>query len=568
MDITGTTYPGSGATADMSSRLSYALRAALCLKLGLLLVLAFNSQFVMDEFWQFGQSKYLGNGFFDTIWPAKAVGYAVFYTPSHWLGWDAPSAILFGRMQTALLACGTLALLFAIARALGQDRMRALLVVLLVLSFSTFVERVFRTRSEPLALFFATAALYWVLSRDPGRLGAVLVAGILSGLSFLATQKGVYFNLALGLGLTVVAFSRQGIAAALVQGVALVAGWLLPVAVYCFAFGGWDALAVFASLFKGPLEVATNGHSFYSGLDKFYLQTFGRNLLPYLLGFAGLAISAYRWRSLLPAQRIAMIFTLVMVMLIARHNQPWPYVFIMVIPFLSLWGPSTLDFLSNEHPWTKRIIYLWVIAILLSFVRNVAYLENGNRAAIETMRQAESRLAPEETYFDGIGMLSNFGESQRRWLDARQIHIARSEGERSDVMRKMRVTPPHLIIDSYRLRRMDDLLRPFLQGSYVRIAPNILVPGARLQNARSVTFNVPLEQEFALFDKSGQPAQVTLVVNGKTVNGPIVLEPGPTRLWLDENVDRPLFLLPAHRSYSTLDPEPAPVPMFDGHYSF
>lgn len=522
----------------------------------------------MDEFWQFGQSKYLGDGFFDTIWPAKAVGYAVFYKPAHWLGWDAPSSLLLGRLQTALLAFGTLGLLFAIARALGQTRLQALLVILLVLSFSTFIERIFRTRSEPLALFFATAALYWVVSRDTERTKTILIAGCLSGLSFLATQKAVYFNVSLGLGLGVVALSRGGLIAALHQGAILIAGWGIPVLVYCSVFGGWEAHTIFASLFKGPVEVATNGHSYYAGLETFYVQTVGRNLIPYLLGAFGLAISAYKWRALTSAQKIALIFTSVMIVLIARHNQPWPYVFIMVIPFLTLWTPATLDIMKGHKTGTKLIYMLWAVAILVSFIRNVSYIENDNRAGLEIMRQAESLLDPGETYFDGIGMLSNFRESQRRWLDARQVHIANSDGERSDVMKKLRAAPPHLIIDSYRTQNLSDLLRPFLEHSYVRISPNIQVPGARISNAREVTFNVPLEQEFGLFDKTGKPVQTTLLVEGRPVRVPFLLKPGPIRLRVDEGADWPLFLLPSHKTYSNLHLEMVPVPIFEGVYTF
>ncbi|WP_085801888.1 DUF7055 domain-containing protein [Roseovarius aestuarii] len=522
----------------------------------------------MDEFWQFGQSKYLGDGFFDTIWPAKAVGYAVFYKPAHWLGWDAPSSLLLGRLQTALLAFGTLGLLFAIARALGQTRLQALLVIVLVLSFSTFIERIFRTRSEPLALFFATAALYWVVSRDTERRKTILIAGCLSGLSFLATQKAVYFNFSLGLGLGVAALSRGGLIAALHQGAILIAGWGIPVLVYCFVFGGWEAHTIFASLFKGPVEVATNGHSYYAGLETFYVQTVGRNLIPYLLAAFGLAISAYKWRTLIPAQKIALISTSVMIVLIARHNQPWPYVFIMVIPFLTLWAPATLDIMKGHKTGTKLIYMLWAVAILVSFIRNVSYIENDNRAGLEIMRQAESLLDPGETYFDGIGMLSNFRESQRRWLDARQVHIANSDGERSDVMTKLRAAPPHLIIDSYRTQNLSDLLRPLLEHSYVRISPNIQVPGARISNAREVTFNVPLEQEFGLFDKTGKPVQTTLLVEGRPVRVPFLLKPGPIRLRLDEGADWPLFLLPGHKTYSNLHLEMVPVPIFEGVYTF
>ncbi|TGT34736.1 hypothetical protein, partial [Mesorhizobium sp. M8A.F.Ca.ET.167.01.1.1] len=87
------------------------------------------------------------------------------------------------------------------------------------------MERVFRTIAEPLALFFAVAALLAVLrARELG--GRQLVAaGILSGLSFLATQKSVYFNVALGLGLVADAALARRYAAGVARGAWLVLGW-------------------------------------------------------------------------------------------------------------------------------------------------------------------------------------------------------------------------------------------------------------------------------------------------------------------------------------------------------
>ncbi|TIN81715.1 MAG: hypothetical protein E5X94_04890, partial [Mesorhizobium sp.] len=124
------------------------------LKIALLFALAWNCRFVMDEFGQLGYAKHLFNGLFATVQPSKAVGSAAFYKLAHLIGWDATSILLVGRMQTALLACATIALVYACARALGEDRVRALAIVLVLLCFSNFMERIFRTIAEPLAVFF------------------------------------------------------------------------------------------------------------------------------------------------------------------------------------------------------------------------------------------------------------------------------------------------------------------------------------------------------------------------------------------------------------------------------
>lgn len=541
---------------------------SLYIKLSLLLILALNTQFVMDEFWLFGLSKYLGNGIYDTIWPSKPLGSTVFYKLAYWLGWDAVSTILVGRLQTVFLAFGTLALLFAIARSLGQNWLQAMLVVLLALSFSTFIERVFRIRADPLALFFATAALYWIVSRDTQHLKTVLIAGCLSGLSFLATQKAVYFNVSLGLGLIIEALSRREIRVALSRGAVLVTGWAIPVILYCVVFGGWDPLAIFVSFFRGSVEKVTSGHGIYTGKHTFYMQTVGRNVLPYLLCSCGLLISLFKWRALMPAQKITMVFTLVMIACMGVYYPPWPYVFILLIPFLSLWAPTTLDVSRKHKRWSIWVNMIWAVAIILSFVRNVYYIQNDNRAALEIIRYSEKLLDPDETYFDGIGMLPNFKAYPRGSLDKKAIHIANSKGELSGVMEKLRAAPPYLIIDSYRTKNIGDLLQPFLERSYIRIAPNIRVPGIFLSDTREVRFNVPLRQEFGVFDKTGKPVQMNLLVEGEPFQTPVLLKPGSIDIGLEAGANRPLFLLPANKAYSAIQPESTPIQIFKGVYTY
>ena len=197
----------------------------------------------------------------------------------------------------------------------------------------------------------------------------------------------------------------------------------------------------------------------------------------------------------------------------------------------------------------------------------MAYLENDNQATIDTIRQVETFLKPGETYFDGIGMLSNFRESQRRWLDRRQIHIAQSKGELSDVIQKLRKAPPNLVLESYRTRDLSETLRPFLAGSYIRVAPNILLPGIRIEELDGVVFNVPIASEFAVFDGSGSPVQAAVMLEGQSVHGNLALKPGPVHLKLKSGTETPLFVLPANKTYSALDPEPQPKYFFIGAYS-
>jgi hypothetical protein len=540
---------------------------AILAKVTLLFVLALNTRFVMDEFWHFGQAKYLGNGLFDTIWPGKAVGYALFYKLAHVVGWDATSMLLAGRLQTALLGCATLFIVYALARAIGEDRLRSLLIVLLLLCFSTFIERIFRLRSEPLALFFGAAALLTMVRGEPDAWRRLLTAGVLSGLAFLSTQKSVYFNVSLGLALLTDAVAARHYLGGIRRGSLLVAGWSIPVLLYCIVFGSGNPMSVVMNLVTGPLEVATVGHTYYSNLHHFVYQTLLRNAPLYLSCALGVAIALRGFRSLPAPRRIALVFTVVIATLIFAHNQPWPYVFIMAIPFLALWGLGGYDVLSPRLSKGGRAGLL-VLIVAVSLWRSFIYLEHDNREQLAVVATADGLLAEDDTYFDGSGMLPNHEDSPYIWLDAPGVRLARTEGTDSELYQGLTDAPPNLVIRSYRTEALRSVLEPFLESRYLAIAPNIMLPGRTLPLGRAVTFDAPIAGAYGIYDEMGAPIAGRIQVDGVWRDLPVRLS-ARTHTLLAEGGDRPLVILPAGLSLGPLAPEMmTPAPLFAGVYSF
>lgn len=509
-----------------------AIAVLIACKLALLFGLAWNTRFVMDEFQQLGWAKHFGHGLFDTVWPAKAVGYAVFYKLAHAIGWDATSILLAGRLQTALLACATLAIVYACARALGEDKARALLIVLLLLSFSNIMERIFRTRAEPLALFFAACALLVILRGNADKARTILAAGLLSGLSFLTTQKGVYFNLALGIALAADAGLGGRYRAALERGWWLVVGWLAPVALYCFVFGGFDPVPVAKSLAFGPVEVAMQGAAPYSGLRNFVLQTLSRNALLYALCFAGMVLALLQVRSLDQRKRIALIFTVVITALIFVHDQPWPYVFIMALPFMALWSLGLFDRVAGNGRVLAGVWILAGTALAASFARNVVYFEVDNREQLDLVARAESLVAPADTYFDGVAMLPNRREPSPLWLDRSTILATRGQGANSEAHGIFARSAPKVILWSYRMDGIAPVVGPLIENSYVKIAPNIRLAGRQLTIGKWTAFEVPIAGTYALYGHTGQPVSGLVEVDGRLLSGPFTLARGRSEISL------------------------------------
>ncbi|TGQ17467.1 MULTISPECIES: hypothetical protein [unclassified Mesorhizobium] len=515
---------------------------AVAIKIVILFVFAYKCRFVMDEFVQLGWAKYFSHGLFDTIWHPKAVGYAVFFGIAHLIGWDATSILLAGRIQTALLACATVATVYACARALGEDRNRALIIVLLLLCFSNFMERIFRTIAEPLAVFFAVAALLVVLRVRELRGWQLVAAGMLSGLSFLATQKSLYFNLALGLGLVVDAALMRRYAAGIVRGAWLVLGWTIPIIAYCFIFGGTHPVPVAMNLLLGPVEIATRGGGDYGGLRRYVLQTFARNYVLYVFCFAGMALSLTRIMRLGERRRIALVFSIVVTAQVFAHDQPWPYVFIMALPFMSLWSLTLLDGIAARARYVRVAQIALVTAMGISFVANLLYLRFDNAAQLDLVTRAESLLAPDERYFDGVGMLPNRMEPTTLWLDKHYVLATLREGKNSEAYNVLSKSPPKLILWSYRMNYIYPVVAPLILNSYVRVAPNLRIAGFRLQPGERKIFEVPIAGNYALYSADGTPLQGEVEIDGAVLAPPFHLATGPKTVALRNGSGEALLL--------------------------
>lgn len=471
--LTQTKLPGM----SRDQRLLLAIRFFVLAKIAILLVLAVNTRFVMDEFWHFTQPVYLFDGTFDTIWPKKAVGYAVFYELSHLIGWDATSMLIAGRLTTAGLALVLTLCIYKCARALGYERMTAILAVALLLSFSTFIERGFRLRSEPLALLFAAMAVLVIVRYEADRAKTLFIAGLLSGLAFVTTQKSVYFNFSLGAALVVDAICVGSVTRAVKRGGLLVLGWACTIALYGVLLGGSAMPQVLEVLFVGPAELAFSGGSYYEGLDAFVWQTFGRNALQYGLVVIGLFLSATRFLKCNSAARIFLTYTVLLTAFVFFHNQTWPYVFTMALPFLAIYAAvAVTDLFRPPERWSSSVFTVLIVIAVQSTLRNVQYLSHDNHAQMALVQQTEAQLATDETYFDGIGMIPSRRMEPRLWLDAQAVRKTNEEGQNSTLYHALLHAEPHVVISTYRTDNLGAVFNAALKKNYGFLSQYIMVP--------------------------------------------------------------------------------------------
>ncbi len=181
--------PGSSLTESLASpRVAMRLLLVfLAAKLVLLVALALNSAFVMDEYWMVVHGLLSTDNLYKEIWPSKTLLYTPFFRIPHLLAEDAVEIMLLARAQMTAVAMGALGLFYLVARQIGRSRLEALFLVALVLSFRSQIEWAFITRPEPLALLYALAAL-WLVTRGRGGLGLCLAAELVSGIAVLTLR--------------------------------------------------------------------------------------------------------------------------------------------------------------------------------------------------------------------------------------------------------------------------------------------------------------------------------------------------------------------------------------------
>ena len=542
--------PAGGAVPVHWRRGAFALLYALiAFKLVLLVVLAWNSKFLMDEYWLVGRVWLFSTDLYQDVFPPKTLLYAAFYQLAHWLGDGAVGVMQVARLQAAAVSVLGLGLLYAIGRRIGHSRLEALFAVFAVLAFATYMERAFTTRPEAPATFLALAALYLAI-RGEGAVRVVFGAGLLSGLAFLFMQKSVYFNLALGLALVGDGLARRSLRDAFIAGAVLVLGWALVVLAYGAYFTATGAAFgdVLMQVFTGSTGNALGGHTVYENLRIYLIQTLARNPAQYLLCLAGWLLVLPRLRSTPQATRMAWIFSGVIAVLVFTHPAPWPYNFIMALPFLGLWAPLVAQALARRDPGRSALILAGLtLALALSLTRNVGYLDNHNGAQNETLRTAERLLAPGDSYADGIGMVVTRRRAGRQdwWARFGILRILddakRGEFERIDLVF---ADSPKLWILNYRTDALAGVLKPYFENAYVPIFPNILITGLELLPGRDATFQTRWPGRYRLYRANGTPAEAPVVVDGRTITGGVELEKGRHSLRLAD-VEGSLYLLPA-----------------------
>jgi len=381
-------------------------------------------------------------------------------TSDPWTGLTL-SKVWLASINTAAIFGTTLALatIFTPAAALtGQ---------LLLISMTTFLERSSEIRVDMLTAWFGLASFLLLLKRR------WLLAGVVAGLSFLVSQKGVYYvvsaNVAAGVYWLFEARDRRTFR----DLVAMNAGVALTIIAY---LGLWSLVAtpwtVFAATFLRHGDIALA--NLYS-IDHYWASTVSKNPLFYWGALAGVgALVVARWRGAVGATHLmAAVYGASLFALCRWHKQPWPYFFVILIPTLMVVHVAAAELiLRSPRARTVMIAVVLVAGVGMPLTYMPGILSRDHAYQRHVVRLASAMLDAHDTYLAGNDLIYNrtqslaalrrlgalHGEAMRQWPQAQlDALIADIDAAR-----------PKLVINDYRMRGLPVPVKRYLA---TRFAP-------------------------------------------------------------------------------------------------
>lgn len=519
----------------------------IAVKLGFVAVYAGSMRWVMDEFAQAYSSHFLDLGLYSKVDPIKpALPQLAFYGAAKLA--TASSAILqLWRAETAVAALLLVVATGLAARRLHGSWLATLFATFTLLSFSNFLEHSFRVRNDSFAVMLAVAALVALL-RPGSPLWSTYGSGLLAGGAFLCTQKTIYQLLALLVAQGVLGWKQAGRSRALARAVRFGVGASLAVVLYAIGFGGLHAAEVVGSLLFSPVRWAgmVMSAQAFPDLRLYVTQSLLRNPVAYALCAAGLARCFATFAQQTPERVATALATIIVTIAVFSHPQPWPYLFVMCMPFLALFAPLCLDWLVEQY--RPAAFLLASVVLSFSFKRNVHALSHDNAEQFRVVREAEAMLAPEDHYFDGVAMVPTrqiTGNYPYWWWDSPMLLLIRQQLEQGRPQNFLSVLDqqPKLWILNYRLQRLADVLGPVLELGTVRVSDVIAVSGRTITPGESSIFQNFWPGRYRLLEGNGRVSSAELLLDGQPCAAPCLISAGEHHVATSANSLS--FLLPA-----------------------
>ncbi len=525
----------------LDARFAWAIGLSCLFYFGIEVVYILRLPLVMDEF----QGASAVHRLFDQVpyldfKPYKTVLGYYLELPLMLLTDDPWQQIVFVKLGLALAT--SISIFFA-ARMLSRhfSTSAVFLATVVLVSMSTFLERSASLRVDMLTSLFGLFSLLFLMDRR------LIVSGVLAGVSFLVSQKGVYFIFCAGSALGTHWLLHDRGRRAFVECLRFSASALAPIGAY---FAIWAVVAS-AGIVGHEVFVKNQSIAFTEMYEirHYWFQTAARN--PYfwivtILSLGQLFVLRHR-RPESFRDSILLVYGGLLLGLCLWHKQPWPYFFVLVIP--TCWVLiASFYHVEMQNPRGLSSGFLAILILLgvgFPAQRIPVVLARDNALQRSTVSVANQLMHEDETYLAGLSILHAHRHAKRLgWLDARRLNRLSSESPLG-LIETLEEERLKLVITNYRIRQLPPALLDYLAGNYMPYVGNILLFAPTIEEGTTHQ-DLSFAGRYRLVGSAGATIEIDgeLLQSGETVQltegGHHFVASQPFRLRLSpEGVDLP-----------------------------
>ena len=402
--------------------------------------------------------------------------------------WTAVTAV---KLELVLLVAVALFITGRILRRFAGERAVLASLALLVV-MSTFLERSMELRTDMPCALLGLASLLLLMTRR------TLLAGVVCGLTFLTTQKGIYFVAAAEVALASI-WIRDRTWPAFREWLLLNAGGAATAAAYIALWSIVASPAAIVRCFYNPVAVANAVVSIYRIRAHYWTQTLVRNPFFYALAAAALLYFILPWLQRRVEHPLSVVLPYAWVMTAAAiwHKQPWPYFFVNLVSTLFVLNTFLIsELIARARRDMLRAFAVTAIALGIAFplLRLRITLRRDASMQKAMVTTAQRLLGPGEKYADGMGMLIHHEQPAQQffWIDKPMIDYlwTLKRPELDWIAGQVDRGPTKLLIWNYRLEGLPIPLYEALQQRFAPLYGNIFYYAPVVQAPRfSLGFN-------------------------------------------------------------------------------
>ncbi len=363
----------------------------------------------------------------------------------------------------------------------------------------------------------------------------LLLAGIISGVGFCISQKGAIYCVAGAVTiLTMWPKNKEGVKDLARFGF----GGAVVVLFYVLFWGIIsDPIQVINTIFFRDAIMATE-----AGLSVrwYWFMSLVENFPVYLLSLIGVGIWVIRGSG--NVSKIALIYSLVVLVFALCLGQPWPHWFILWGPFLSFFIYLFFITLQETSPHMPPLISIFSIFFSFCFLLfNYSFENDFQRFNLELM---ERFLRPGGAYLAGVDLHEDFLQKPDELSEMYAINrlklFKESEDEKSKLLFKLDQNPPKIIVYNYRIPEFLPRIKHYIDNNYYHFFGNILSRQISISR-ESKSIDIPFSGNYLVSSRS---ENFEILVNGTLYKKGQTLSLNEGRIKLSSNGGGDLKLLP------------------------